>query len=225
MFGLKRFRVRTNYNEAIRPLVHQVLEGIDSIIIRQQFTTSPSDFLVLCEVHWSKRVEDPQARLSEMAKGLEWFQEIIVISSERKSTLCFVKGVYDKLFTELFLVTTREYLCFIEYPVTAHRDHAIINLIGPPKDVQRLIGFVGEWGATFEVEAITDYHTKDRGVLTALTGKQLSTLRLAHRKGFFDFPRRHDARELSSQMGVRHTTFLTHIRRGQKRMLDELFRE
>jgi hypothetical protein len=176
-------------------------------------------------VHWSQRVEDPQARLSEIAKGLEWFQEIIVISSERKSTLCFVKGIDDQLYTDLFLHTTKEYLCYIEYPVTAPRDHALINLIGPPKDVERLIEFVGEWGATFEVEAITDYHTKDRGVLTALTNKQLAALRLAHRKGFFDHPRRNDARELSAQMGIRHTTFLTHIRRGQKRMLDELFRE
>jgi hypothetical protein len=225
VLGLKRFRVRTTYNEMIRPYVQRMFEDIDTIIIRQQFTTSPRDFLVLCEVLWKKRMEDPLARLKELAAGIEWFEEIIIISSGGIRTLCFVKGVYDKVYTELFLHTTREFRCFIEYPITARRDFGLINLVGPPKDVLRLQEFMRGWGAMFETVAITDYHGRDVGVATALTGKQLAVLRHAYRKGFFDNPRKADARKLSEQLGIRHTTFLTHLRKGQKRILDELFRD
>jgi hypothetical protein len=225
MFGLRRFRVRTNYNEMVRPLALRLLGDLEKIVVLEQFTVSLKDFMVLCEVHWGKHIEDPHKTLTEMIKDLHWFQEVMVISSERTRTMCFIKGVYDELFTDLFMHTTKEYLCFLEYPATLYKDHAIVNLIGHPKEVLRLLKFMKDWGGPLEIEAITEYHSRDRGVLSGLTDKQRSVLKFAYQRGFFDHPRKADARKLSAKLGMKHTTFLTHIRKSQKRMFDELFGE
>lgn len=223
MFGLKRFRVRTNLNEVIRPLLETVFVDIDKIIVQQQFTVSPKDFLVLCEVIWNKRIEDPQATASALIKNLPGFEAVTVLSSDRERTLGFVKGQYNEMFTEVFIHTTKEYLCFLDFPITLYKDHGIFDLIGPPKEVERLLEFMRGFGTELEVIAITEYHTRDRGLLTTLTAKQAKVLKFAYDRGFFDHPRKADARKLSSKLNMKHTTFLTHIRKAQKRMLDQLF--
>jgi len=50
-------------------------------------------------------------------------------------------------------------------------------------------------------------------------------MKQAHSRGFFETPRKKDARDISKEMGIRHTTFLTHLRRGQKRIFSYLFQE
>jgi len=223
MFGLRRFRVRTNLNDIIRPLLDKVFVDIDHIIVQQQFTTSPKDFLVLCEVVWNKRIDDVQGTVSALIKELPGFEAVTVISSDRDRTLGFVKGQYNEMYTELFLHTTKEYLCFLDFPITLYKDHGVFDLIGPPKEVERLLEFMRGWGTELDIVAITDYHTRDRGLLTTLTAKQLKVLKFAYDRGFFDHPRKADARKLSNKVGMKHTTFLTHIRKAQKRMLDQLF--
>ncbi len=222
MFGLKRFKLHTSYNKLLHPVLEVIFEDIERIVVRQQFTTSPKDFLVLCEVEW-RRITNPEETLDRIIDTLDWFQEAIVISSDMDRTLCMIKGIYDEMYTKLFLYTTREFLCFIEFPMVLRKDFGIVNLIGPPDDAQRLIDFMNEWGSKFEILAIQEYFPRDSGLLTALTDKQLSALKRAYDEGFFDHPRRSDARRISDRMGIKHTTFLTHIRKGQRRILAELF--
>lgn len=222
MFGLKRFRVHLKFNAVIRPGLETLFGHFDRIVVQQQFTTSLKHFIALCEVRWKERVDDPQGALSEIVKTLEGIEEVFVIASDRRNTLGFVKGMYNELYTELFMYTTREFLCFIEYPITILESHGVLNLIGQPGDVERLIEHMREWGTGIEIVSITNYHTRDRGVLSVLTDRQLSVVRRAHKMGFFDHPRRADARTIADALGMRHTTFLTHIRKAQKRMLDEL---
>ena len=134
-----------------------------------------------------------------------------------------VKGIYDEMYTNLFLYTTREFLCFIEFPMVLRKDHGIVTIVGPPDDALRLIDFLRDWGSDYEILAIREYYSRDIGLLSCLTEKQLTVMRTAFREGFFDHPRGSDARKISERMGIAHTTFLTHIRKGQRRMLSELF--
>ena len=162
-----------------------------------------------------------------MSKGLiesiEWFDEIIPIDTHKKRTLCFIKGHYEPGYTELLMQLTKEYLCFIEFPIHAVKDHGTFTLVGPPKEVTKLLDFMKDWGSEMEIAGVRDYNPKDRGLLSVLTEKQLTSLKHAYARGFFDFPRKRDARDLSEELGIRHTTFLTHLRRGQRRIFSYLF--
>jgi predicted DNA binding protein len=225
MFGLKRFRVRLSYNEFVRPWLDVFFKDIEYVVLQQQFTASPKDFILLCEIQWKKKMSNPQEELSNLKKDIEMINDVTVIKTDRKRTLCFIKGIHHEMYTALFSYLTKEFLCFIEYPMVAREDYGIINLVGPPKDVTRLIEAMRDFGSILEIIAVKGYSTKDRGILSVLTDKQLSMLKDAYAQGFFDNPRRKSAREISGKMGIAHTTFLAHIRKSQNRIFSALFEE
>ena len=222
MFGLKRYKIRTRYNDIVRPGIQRIFKDIDHVIVHQQFTTSPKDFLVLCEINWKKRVDDPHEVLLEINKDIGWFDDIMTISSDKKQTLCFVKGIYDPRYTEVFLYTIEEFQCFLEYPTIAREDSGIINMVGPPEDVKKLIEFLQNWGSDLEIIAVKDYYTRDRGILSLLTDRQLDVLKTAYKYGFFERPKKMDSREIAFKLGISHATFLAHIRKSEKRILSAL---
>jgi len=222
MFGLKRYRLRLRYNEIVKPRLERVFRDIEQIIVTQQFTTSPRDFILLSEVTWKKKFPNPELKLMELKEEIDAIKDITVITSSKKRTLCFTIGVYDDVYTELFMYTTKEYLCFIEYPLIAYEDHAVASVVGLPKDMNRLIEFLNEWGSDIEIAAVMEYYSRDRGILSMLTDTQLSVLKKAYDRGFFDHPRKTSARDISKKMGMAHTTFLTHIRKSQKRIFSAL---
>lgn len=203
--------------------VNRVFRDIDTVIVQQQYAVSPVKFMMLCEIVWKNTETHPETVLDEINTELDLFDEIIIISSEGKRTLCFLAGEYGQNYKDLFLFTTREFLCFIELPLTITREYGVVNLVGPPEDVDRLINFLNDWGSDMEVVAVSDYNSQDRGVLSALTERQKQILKHAYDHGFFDHPRKMSARKLSAMLGMKHTTYLTHIRKAQKRLLSTLY--
>jgi predicted DNA binding protein len=123
------------------------------------------------------------------------------------------------------MYTTNEFLCFIEFPLIAEEEIGVINLVGVPDDVNRLIDFMKDFGSVFEIIAVTNYYSRDSGILSALTEKQLSVVDHAYNHGFFSHPRKTNARKIARDLGIAHTTFLTHIRKAQQRIFGVLFEQ
>jgi predicted DNA binding protein len=223
MFGLKRFRIKIHYHEIVRDRINRLFRDINQIIVHQQFTTSPKDFILLCEITWKKKVNDPEKVFHELIRDIDVIKDFSIIKTEKDKSLCFIRGVHDIRYTDLFLYTMNEFLCFIEYPLIAQEKFGTINLVGVPQDVNRLIGYMKEFGSFFEIVAVTNYVSKDVGILSILTEKQLSVLKLAYNQGFFEHPRKTSSRKIAKGLGIAHTTFLTHIRKSQKRIFNLLF--
>jgi predicted DNA binding protein len=199
-----------------------LFRDIDQIIVRQQFTTSPKDFILLCEISWKEKNSDPNEILRGLIDDIDVMKDFLHIKDEKGKTLCFIMGEHDIRYTELFIYTTREFLCFIEYPLVARGDFGILNLVGVPQDVMKLIAFMQEFGSNFEIVAITNYVPKDTGILSVLTDKQLAVLKEAYEYGFFEHPRTTPSRVIAAELGIAHTTFLTHIRKSLKRIFQNL---
>lgn len=64
--------------------------------------------------------------------------------------------------------------------------------------------------------------TRDE-LLAALTDRQRSVLRAAHRAGYFEWPRASTGEEVSDALGVSPPTFHQHVREGQHTLFDRLF--
>jgi hypothetical protein len=207
----------------VRNWLEILFEDIDYIIVQQQFTTSIKDFILLCEINWKKRIPAPQKRLQELKNKIPAIDDITEIRTDKKQTLCFIKGAHDPVYIELFSKLTKEYLTFIEYPLIAREDFGTLTLVGTPKDTKRLISAMQDFGSGIEVLAVTHYQTRDRGILSVLTEKQQEILKHALDNGFFDHPRKKSARELSTKAGIAHTTYLAHIRKSQERIFSALF--
>ncbi|WP_265109878.1 bacterio-opsin activator domain-containing protein [Halosolutus halophilus] len=56
-----------------------------------------------------------------------------------------------------------------------------------------------------------------------VTDRQLEALQLAHFGGFFEWPRESSGDELADRMGVCQSTYLQHLRAGQRKVFEAFF--
>ncbi|MCO6042050.1 helix-turn-helix domain-containing protein [Thermococcus alcaliphilus] len=72
-----------------------------------------------------------------------------------------------------------------------------------------------------EVASIEDY-TPQKSIFPKLTEKQLKTLLVAYKSGYFDNPRRITLRELAQILGLSPSTVKEHLRKAERKILEEL---
>jgi hypothetical protein len=60
------------------------------------------------------------------------------------------------------------------------------------------------------------------GLLDLLTERQRDVLTTAHRLGFYDVPRKVDSARLGRELGLKAATVVEHLRKAEKRIMDEL---
>ena len=76
----------------------------------------------------------------------------------------------------------------------------------------------------FEVTSLSNYFVKGKDILSSLTPTQYKCLEQAVENGYFDIPKKVDSRMLAKKRGISHSAYLAHIRKAQKKILEELFR-
>lgn len=79
---------------------------------------------------------------------------------------------------------------------------------------------------TVTVRTVSDSGTAEEAPLfdtAPLTDKQLAALRAAYHSGYFERPRECSATEIADSLGIAHSTFLRHLRAGQKNLFGEQF--
>lgn len=59
------------------------------------------------------------------------------------------------------------------------------------------------------------------GPSSLLSSRQSEILEFAQEEGYFDWPRRADAETLADQLDISHATFLEHLRKGEKKIMDQ----
>ncbi|MEM0216536.1 MAG: helix-turn-helix domain-containing protein [Candidatus Bathyarchaeia archaeon] len=84
---------------------------------------------------------------------------------------------------------------------------------------QKIINELEEMGYRVNIKKIGRFKHKK----TILTEKQERLLWLAFKSGFFDYPRRIEARELAAKLGVKSSTFSEICRRALKRLVENYF--
>ena len=59
--------------------------------------------------------------------------------------------------------------------------------------------------------------------LDSLTGRQLMVLKESYYSGYYDIPRKINSDQLAKKLGIVNSTFVTNLRRAEKRIMDKLF--
>ena len=72
-----------------------------------------------------------------------------------------------------------------------------------------------------ELVSVEDY-SPEESPLSKLTGKQLETLLLAYKSGYFDSPRRVTLRDLAEMLNLSPSTVKEHLRKAQRKILEEI---
>lgn len=76
-------------------------------------------------------------------------------------------------------------------------------------------------GIPYRVVSVSNF-TARKDPLASLTKRQREVLQAASEAGYFESPRRKTSREIVASLGIKHSAFLEHLRKAQKKLLNHV---
>ncbi len=119
--------------------------------------------------------------------------------------------------TKLTLMLEKHSL-YYEFPIQITHCLAKVAVTGISADITKFLQELDELGVKYRVTLAADYITQS-DIISNLTARQKESLNLALKDGYFKTPRETNAHILADKMGIKHTTFLQHLRRAQEKIL------
>jgi hypothetical protein len=180
------------------------------------FTTD--QFIMVSKVEWKDEVEIESIKRSII------IDDIIEISSQKKESMYIVIGHLPPIVSELISHVVKQFKCFFEFPIVNVKGKMTIPVVGTKENLRELVAYLEELNVEIEILSLTNYYVKGKDILSSLTPTQYECLELAFEKGYFDIPKKVDARNLAKERGISHSAFLAHLRKAEKKIFEELLR-
>ena len=221
MFGnMLEFKIlKLHYNplDVFNLGYENVFSKAKKVVIYQTLMQNPENFLFIVEIDWLDKPDNEFLNQHILVKD-----SYELIASKNRS-ICLINSKLPKEQTEVILHLSSNFNCFLEFPLFLDKKGITGNIVGKHKDLKRFIAFLENWGAKFEIVSLRKYYPKGFGVLSALTLQQLKCMEFAIEYGYFDFPKRHNSREIAKKLKINHTTFIEHIKKAEKTVFSNLF--
>ena len=99
-----------------------------------------------------------------------------------------------------------------------------ITFMGGEGQVRRFLSALEKASLKYRIVAATDARFTAASFLSVLTEGQRRTLVRAYEMGYYDVPRHLGSDALSRSLGVSKSTAVEHLRKAEKRLLDEILR-
>ncbi len=195
-----------------------MFEKMEEVTIITSLMQTFEKFILVVEVKWK---DGPDIEHVERLRIVERAEEI---SRDGNTSILIVSGKFPEVYREVIRKFFDTFDCFIEFPARFTLGTMTGSIVGTHEDINRFLKFAEGWGATYEVISVRKYHPRLEGVLSQLTPKQYTCLESAVRMGYFDVPRKVSSRDLASKLDISHSTFLEHIKKGQRQILSSLFK-
>ncbi|MFU8868410.1 bacterio-opsin activator domain-containing protein [Natronococcus sp.] len=128
------------------------------------------------------------------------------------------------------VATLARYGAAVRSLVADGSESTLVAEVAETADVRSVVEAVSEThsGADLVGQRERDRELETRGqfrsaIEDAATDRQFEALQLAHFGGFFEWPRESSGDELADRMGVCQSTFLQHLRAGQRKVFERFF--
>ena len=158
----------------------------------------------------------------EVSKYLGFVHETVELHREKGSSLVMIFGKYPQMLSELIDVIINEFRCFFDFPLINEESRMEVPVVGTRENLNKILGFL-EGNFEHRVLSLTNYYVKGKDILSALTGRQYEMLEEAHRRGYYDYPKRTGVRKLAERKKLSHTAVANHLRKAEKKIMDALF--
>ncbi|MBM4248929.1 MAG: hypothetical protein FJ149_05765 [Euryarchaeota archaeon] len=158
----------------------------------------------------------------EAATYLGFIHEVVELHREKGASLLMVFGKYPDILSELIDVIINEFRCFFDFPLVNEPGRMEVPVVGTRENLQKILGFL-EGNFEHRVLSLTNYYVKGKDILSALTPRQYEMLEEAHRRGYYDLPKRTGVRRLAERKRTSHTAVANHLRKAEKKIMDALF--
>ena len=158
----------------------------------------------------------------EVSKYLGFVHETVELHREKGTSLLMVFGKYPQMLSELIDLIINEFRCFFDFPLVNEESRMEVPVVGTRENLNKILGFL-EGNFEHRVLSLTNYYVKGKDILSALTGRQYEMLEEAHRRGYYDYPKRTGVRKLAERKKLSHTAVANHLRKAEKKIMDALF--
>ncbi len=195
----------------------KIFEYAERITTLSSLLFTSEQFIMVSKVEW---IDEPD--IGSLRQSLI-IDEIFEISSEEKTSIYIVVGHLPPIVSELMSHVIKKYKCFFEFPIVNVKGKMTLPVVGSKENLKELLEHLNELSVEYEVLSLSNYYVKGKDLLSSLTPAQYKCLELAVERGFFDIPKKTDARALAAKRGTSHSAFLTHIRKAEKKIFEELF--
>jgi hypothetical protein len=156
-----------------------------------------------------------------VGKYLGFVQEVVELHRDKSGSLVMVFGKYPDMLSELINVIINEFRCFFDFPLVNEENRMEVPVVGTRDNLNKILGFL-EGNFEHRVLSVTNYYVKGKDILSSLTARQYEMLEEAHRRGYYDCPRRTGLRRLAERKGTSHTAVANHLRKAEKKIMDAL---
>jgi hypothetical protein len=151
--------------------------------------------------------------------GVAGLEKILVLNKEKNgSSIAYAEGKPRKEWTQLALRSGG----FTYPPFELTNVSWRITFIGNGAQARKFLTIASGFGLHFKVVSASDAMFTKSSFLSVLTEKQRRVLTSAYSLGFFDTPRRIDTRKLAESLELGKSVTIEHLRKAQKRLLNEL---
>ena len=173
-------------------------------------------FVLVQKVEWKGEPD------LDVAKNLGFVHEVVELHHEKDHSLVMVFGKYPDILSELINVIINEFRSFFDFPLVNEPERMTVPVVGTRENLNKILGFL-EGNFEHRVLSLSNYYVKGKDILSALTGKQYEMLEEAHRRGYYDYPKRTGVRKLAERKKMSHTAVANHLRKAEKKIMDALF--
>lgn len=196
---------------------NEIFLNINKVVVVSALMETPKNYIVVLSVEWKT---NPEIKLLE---DIEFFDEINELGSDGSNSIYLVRGRHLPFYSDVVLEIFENFNCFFEHPITYTKEYVYISIVGKRKDLERLIDYLKQIHPDFEIKYIKKYYLKEWGLLSVLTKRQYSTLKLAFMEGYYDIPKKADTRKLAKKIGIAHGTLSFHLRKAERTLLKTIF--
>lgn len=148
-------------------------------------------------------------------------EDLTVLKSDGKEYTVLMKGRVTCELSEIIDNCDLK----LEDPVTFDESTCRLSIVGAPEDLRDVVKKSNETDKNLEVLAVHEYDPEISGILDLMTGKQRSIFKQAYDSGYFDYPRKINAGQLSDKLGISKTTLLEHLHKAENKIITHIIEQ
>ena len=186
----------------------------ESFRVVHQFQLDEKRFAGICEVKCRDRECDPTCLVGR--GGITKAEELS--QADNGTYLAYFEGKPNADWAGLMSSTGGHVYPPFELTPKTWR----INLMGTSRQLERFMSRLRSHHYHFHVRAVGNADFRVNSPLSGLTPKQRVVLSTAHRLGYYGVPRRADSARVARTVRLSKATTVEHLRKAEKRLMDDL---
>lgn len=147
----------------------------------------------------------------------EGFEILNILQENNNFYTCLIKLEYKKSLMKVLKLFRVENIIY-DLPFIVSEQKVVFAFIAESEPLKKLLSVIKPLGfiknISFQKVSLPEY-----SALSCLTGRQKQIILAAKRNGYYEYPRKISAEELSERLGISKATAIEHLRKAENRII------